>query len=155
MMTSQVMARRTAECQTRSMGTRETVDELLRRIASGDPAQIAELYAETISWKLNWPAGDYAEVLPWIQQRCTRAGVEEHFRLIADNHVAKLSSAQVNCVLVDGADAVVLGELHNTTGSTGRSDDAAFALHVTVVDGLITRHHVYEDSLSVFRAFTG
>jgi len=133
--------------------TRETVNELLRRITVGDPANIAELYAEQISWKLNWPTGDYADVVPWIQQRSTRGGVEQHYRLIAEHHIAKPGSAEVNSVLVDGADAVVLGELHNTAAPTGRSYDAAFALHLTVVNGLITRHHVYEDSLSVLRAF--
>lgn len=137
------------------MSTRETVNELLRRIAAGDHEKIAELYAERVSWKLNWPIGDYAGVVPWIQQRSTRAGVEDHFRLIADNHVANHSSAEVFSVLVEGSDAVVLGELHNTAGPTGCSYEAAFALHLTVENGLITRHHVYEDSLSVFRAFTG
>jgi len=135
--------------------TRETVDELLRRIAVGNPTSIAELYAEQISWKLNWPTGDYAGVVPWIEHRSNRAGVEQHYRLIAEHHIAKLSAAEVNSVLVDGADAVVLGELHNTAAATGRSYDAAFALHLTVVDGRITRHHVYEDSLSVLRAFAG
>lgn len=61
----------------------------------------------------------------------------------------------MSLVLVDDADAVVLGELQNTAAPTGRSYQAAFALHLTVVDGLITGHHIYEDSLSVFRAFTG
>ncbi|MGW0158987.1 nuclear transport factor 2 family protein [Mycobacterium sp. NPDC003323] len=136
------------------MDTRETVNELLRRIAVGDPTEVAALYAEQISWKLNWPDDDYADTVPWIRQRSTRAGVAQHYALIAEHHIAELSSAEVHSVLVDGADAVVFGELHNTAAPTGRSYTAAFALHLTVVDGLITRHHIYEDSLSVFRAFT-
>lgn len=135
------------------MDTRETVTELLRRIAAGDPTKIAELYAERISWQLNWPDGDYTESLPWIRQRDTRADVAEHFRLIADHHVAEQSTAEVHSVLVDGSEAIVLGAFHNTAKSTGRRYDAAFALHLTVEDGLITRHHVYEDSLAVMRAF--
>ncbi len=135
------------------MDTRETVTELLCRIAAGDPTKIAELYAEQISWQLNWPDGDYTESLPWIRQRDTRAGVAEHFRLIAEYHVTEQSTAEVHSVLVDGSEAIVLGAFHNTAKSTGRQYDAAFALHLTVEDGLITRHHVYEDSLSVMRAF--
>lgn len=77
-MTCHVIAWRSAKCQTRTVDTRETVNELLRRIAVGDPTSIAELYAEQISWKLNWPTGDYADVVPWIQQRSTRGGVEQH-----------------------------------------------------------------------------
>ncbi len=135
------------------MDTRDTVTELFRRIAAGDPDEIADLYAECFSWMLNWPAGDYTETVPWIRARDTRAGVAEHFRLIAEHHVAEYSSAEVHSVLVDGSEAIVLGILHNTAASTGHRYDAAFALHLTVEDGLITRHHVYEDSLSVMRAF--
>ena len=135
------------------MDTRQTVNELLRRVADGDPERIAALYAERISWKLNWPDGDYAETVPWIRQRSSRVGIAEHFRLIGEHHIADQSSAEVHAVLVDGTEAVVVGHFHNTARTTGRRYDAAFALHLTVEDGLITRHHVYEDSLSVLRAF--
>ena len=135
------------------MSTRETVDELLRRIAAGDPEQIAQLYAEEVDWWLDWPDGDYARTVPWIRHRSTRAGVADHFRLIGEHHVPGESSARVDAVLVDGADAVVLGELRHTAKPTGRRYAAAFALHLTVVDGQVTRHHVYEDSLAVARAF--
>ncbi|MFE2376902.1 nuclear transport factor 2 family protein [Streptomyces sp. NPDC059398] len=40
-----------------------------------------------------------------------------------------------------------------TARPTGRAYQARFALHLTVVDGLVTRHHVYEDSLAVAQAF--
>lgn len=134
------------------MDTRTTVNELLHRIADGDPEKIAELYAEKVDWLLDWPDGEYHD-LPWIRHRSTRAGVADHFRLIAEHHVSAESAATVHAVLVDGADAVVLGELRNTAKPTGRRYVAAFALHLTVEGGLITRHHVYEDSLAVARAF--
>jgi ketosteroid isomerase-like protein len=135
------------------MDTRKTVEELLRRIAEGAPEKIAQLYADEVDWRLDWPDGDYAQTVPWIRHRSTRAGVAEHFRLIGEHHVPQESAARVHAVLVDGQDAVVLGELANTAKPTGRRYVAAFALHLTVVDGLITRHHVYEDSLAVARAF--
>ena len=132
---------------------RRTVAEFLRRVADGDPQRIAELYAEQVDWKLGWPPGDYSGEVPWIRHRSTRAGVAEHFRLIAEHHVAEQSSAEVHSVLVDGAEVVVFGELHNVAKPTGRRYDAAFALHLTIENGLITRHHVHEDSLAVMQAF--
>lgn len=135
------------------MNTRETVEELLRRIADGDPEKIAQLYADDIAWMIDWPEGDHTATVPWIRHRSTRAGVAEHFRLLAEHHVPDESGARVDAVLVDGADAVVLGEIRNTARSTGRRYTAAFALHLTVVDGEITRHHIYEDSLAVAQAF--
>jgi ketosteroid isomerase-like protein len=136
-----------------TMDTRATITQLLERIALGDPEKIAELYADHVDWKLDWPAGDHSRSVPWIRDRSTRAGVAEHFRLIAEHHVAGRSSAEVESVLVDGREVVVLGELRNTAKPTGRSYVAAFALHLTVENGLITRHHVYEDSLAVWDAF--
>jgi len=135
------------------MDTRETVTELLQRIAGGDPEKIAELYAERVDWRLSWPSEDRTAVVPWIRERTTRAGVAEHFRLIGQHHVAGATSATVDRVLVDGPDAVVLGTLANTAAPTGRAYEAAFALHITVADGEIVRHHVYEDSLAVWTAF--
>lgn len=135
------------------MNTREMVDELLRRVAAGDPERIAQLFSEDVDWKLDWPEGDYAQTVPWIRHRSTRADVAENFRLIGEHHVPGESDARVHAVLVDGADAVVLGEIAHTAKPTGRSYVAAFALHVTVVDGLISRYHIYEDSLAVAQAF--
>lgn len=154
-MTSEVIDPRRPADHDGAVDTMQTVTELLGRIAAGDPDGIAEMYAEQVEWQLDWPPGDYAATVPWIRPRSTRAGVAEHFRLIADHHVAAESGAEVTAVLVDGDDAVVLGTLRNTARSTGRSYVAAFALHLTVAGGLITRHHVYEDSLAVAQAFAG
>ena len=63
------------------------------------------------------------------------------------------AATEIERILVDGRDAVVLGEIRQTARSTGRAYRARFALHLTVEDGLVTRHHVYEDSLAVAQAF--
>jgi ketosteroid isomerase-like protein len=62
-------------------------------------------------------------------------------------------ATEVERVLIDGDEAVVLGEIRQTARSTGRAYRARFALHLTVERGLITRHHVYEDSPAVAQAF--
>ena len=135
------------------MNTRETVDEFLRGVAAGDPERIGQLFADEVDWKLDWPDGDYTQTVPWIRHRSTRVDAADNFREIAEHHVPGESDARVHAVLVDGADAVVLGEVAHTAKPTGRAYVAAFALHLTVVDGLITRYHIYEDSLAVAQAF--
>ncbi|AZM50842.1 ketosteroid isomerase [Streptomyces sp. WAC 06738] len=134
--------------------TRSVVEELLRRIGEGDPARIAELYAEQSDWKLDWPEAEHGRpATPWIRHRSTRADAAAHFREIAEHHVPEDVATQVERILVDGEDAVVLGEIRQTARSTGRVYRARFALHLTVEDGFVTRHHVYEDSLAVAQAF--
>ncbi|BDU03240.1 MULTISPECIES: nuclear transport factor 2 family protein [Nocardia] len=134
--------------------TRTVVEELLRRIGSGDPEAVAELYAEDTDWRLDWPEAEHGRAAtPWIRHRRTRADAADHYRSIAEHHVPEEVATRVERVLVDGADAVVLGEIRQTARRTGRAYRARFALHLTVRNGLITRHHVYEDSLAVAQAF--
>ncbi|MFH8371458.1 nuclear transport factor 2 family protein [Streptomyces sp. NPDC018031] len=134
--------------------TREVVEELLRRIGEGDPERIAALYAERGDWKLDWPEAEHGRAAtPWIRHRTTRADAAEHYRQLAAHHVPGAAATVIETILVDGADAVVLGEIRQTARPTGRAYRARFALHLTVEGGLVTRHHVYEDSLAVARAF--
>jgi ketosteroid isomerase-like protein len=134
--------------------TREVIQELLRRIGEGDPARIAELYAERIDWSLDWPEAEHGRAeTPWIRHRSTRADAAAHFGELAEHHVPGQAGTEIERILVDGDDAVVLGEIRQTARSTGRAYRARFALHLTVEDGLVTRHHVYEDSLAVAQAF--
>ncbi|MGY2063844.1 nuclear transport factor 2 family protein, partial [Nocardia gipuzkoensis] len=135
-------------------GTRAVVEELLQRIGVGDPEEIAEMYAPQSDWRLDWPEGEHGRVAtPWIRHRGSREDVAEHFREIGRHHVPEEVGTVVERILVDGPDAVVLGEIRQTARPTGRAYRSRFALHLTVVDGLITRHHVYEDSLAVAQAF--
>lgn len=134
--------------------TRAVIEELLRRLGAGDPERIAELYAEQGDWKLSWPQDEHGRpATPWIRHRATRADAAAHYRELAAHHLPGQAATEVERILVDGADAVVLGEIRQTARATGRPYRARFALHLTVEDGLIVRHHVYEDSLAVARAF--
>ncbi|MFH7340158.1 nuclear transport factor 2 family protein [Streptomyces sp. KHY 26] len=134
--------------------TRATVHELLTRIGAGDPDRIAELYADDCDWRLDWPEEEHGRPdIPWIRHRATRADAAAHFRELAAHHVPEKADTVVERVLVDGEDAVVLGVIRQTAAPTGRAYAARFALHLTVRDGVVVRHHVYEDSLAVARAF--
>ncbi|MDQ0597046.1 ketosteroid isomerase-like protein [Streptomyces canus] len=134
--------------------TRAVTEELLRRIGAGDPERIAELYADQGDWKLNWPQDEHGSpATPWIRPRSSRADAAAHYRELATHHLPAQAATEIERILVDGADAVVLGEIRQTARATGRPYRARFALHLTVEDGLIVRHHVYEDSLAVARAF--
>ncbi|MEW2619010.1 nuclear transport factor 2 family protein [Streptomyces sp. NPDC048106] len=134
--------------------TRATVSELLARIGAGDPGRIAELYADDCDWRFDWPEEEHGRPdTPWIRHRATRADAAAHFRELGAHHVPGEADTVVERVLVDGEDAVVLGVIRQTAAPTGRSYAARFALHLTVRDGVVVRHHVYEDSLAVARAF--
>lgn len=137
-----------------STSTRTVIEELLRRIGEGNPERIAEMYAEQGDWKLSWPEAEHGRTAtPWIRHRSTRADAAVHYRELAEHHVPEHVATEIERILVDGSDAVVLGVIRQTARPTGRAYRARFALHLTVADGLVTRHHVYEDSLAVAQAF--
>ncbi|AIJ11271.1 nuclear transport factor 2 family protein [Streptomyces violaceoruber] len=137
-----------------STNTRSVVEDLLRRIGTGDPEHIAALYADQGDWRLDWPEAEHGRpATPWIRHRSTRADAAAHYRELAEHHLPQQADTEVERILVDGNDAVVLGEIRQTARSTGRAYRARFALHLTVENGLVTRHHVYEDSLAVAQAF--
>lgn len=134
--------------------TRAVVEKLLGRIAVGDEDGIAALYATRSDWRVNWPEAEHdRDATPWITHRGTGAEAGAHFRQIAEHHVPEGADTTVDTVLVDGVDAVVFGVIRQTARTTGRSYAARFALRLTVENGLVTRHHVYEDSLAVAQAF--
>ncbi|MGD6741601.1 nuclear transport factor 2 family protein [Streptomyces sp. BH106] len=134
--------------------TRTVVEELLRRIGQGDPERISELYAEQVDWKLDWPEAEHGRTAtPWIRHRSTRADAASHYRELAECHIPEHVATEVERILIDGNEAVVLGEIRQTARRTGRAYRARFAWHLTVEDDLVTRHHVYEDSLAVAQAF--
>jgi ketosteroid isomerase-like protein len=119
-------------------------------MADGDHDRTAELFAERIDWQLAWPAEGHPAV-PWIRSRSSRADAAEHFRELESHHVPELNGTSVHTILVDGEHAVVLGLIAQTARG-GKAYTSPFALHLTVENGLVTRYHVYEDSLTVFRA---
>lgn len=138
----------------RTAATRSVVLELLRRIGEGDPQAVAALYADDCDWRLDWPEEEHGRAeTPWIRHRSGRADAAAHYRELAAHHVPEQAATTIGQILADGEDAVVLGVIRQTAAPTGRSYTARFALHLTVRDGLVVRHHVYEDSLAVARAF--
>lgn len=134
--------------------TRTAVHALLQRVGGGDPAKIAALYADAVTWTLAWPEDEYDGMVPWIRHRSTRADVEDHYRTLSEHHVHGETTADISAILVDGADAAVVGELGQTLRATNANYRTGFVLYLTVTDdGLISRHHIVEDNLAVKRAF--
>ncbi|MFG3404609.1 nuclear transport factor 2 family protein [Streptomyces sp. NPDC048142] len=127
--------------------TRTVVREFLAARQAGDAARLTALFADEVDWLLaENPA------VPWIRPRSTAAECAAQFAELMEHTVPQDSRASVDAFLVDGADAVLTGHLSGTVRATGRSFEGPFALRLTVEDGRITRHHLYENSLSIAEA---
>jgi hypothetical protein len=105
---------------------------------------------DQIDRRLDWPHDTH---VPWVRHRSTRAGVAEHFTTLAAEHVPERAGLDLGQIIVDGCEAVITATIHNTVRRTGAAYSTRVALHLGVANGQIIRHHVYEDSLSVARAW--
>ncbi|GAA2453372.1 nuclear transport factor 2 family protein [Streptomyces pulveraceus] len=129
--------------------TRATVQRFLALRLAGDTEGLTALFADDVDWLLaENPA------VPWIRPRSTAAECAAQFTELTDHTVPEEARASIDTVLVDGADAVLMGHLSGTVRATGKSFEGPFALRLTVEDGRITRHHLYENSLSIAQACT-
>ncbi|MEV6781776.1 nuclear transport factor 2 family protein [Streptomyces sp. NPDC051098] len=129
--------------------TRHVVQEFITARVAGDVERLVEIFADEVDWQL-------AEnpVVPWIRPRSTGAECASQFTDLAEHTVAEDARASVDTFLVDGVDAVLMGHLSGTVRATGKTFEGPFALHLTVEEGRITRHHLYENSLSIAEACT-
>ncbi len=134
---------------TTAEATRSTVQKFLELRLAGDTEGLARLFADEVDWVL-------AEnpVVPWIRPRSTAAECAAQADELARYTVPEDARASIDTILVDGADAVLMGHVAGTVRATGKSFSGPFALRLTVEDGRITRHHLYENSLSIAAACT-
>ncbi|GHC76068.1 nuclear transport factor 2 family protein [Streptomyces violaceochromogenes] len=129
--------------------TRLTVQKFLALRLAGDTEGLTALFAEKVDWVLaENPA------VPWIRPRSTGAECAAQGAELMKYTVPEDARASVDAFLVDGTDAVLTGHLSGTVRATGKSFEGPFALRLTVEDGRITRHHLYENSLSIAEACT-
>ncbi|MFJ5043290.1 nuclear transport factor 2 family protein [Streptomyces sp. NPDC088719] len=127
--------------------TRAVVQDFLAARLAGDTARLTALFADEVDWLLaENPA------VPWIRPRSTAAECAAQFTELMEHTVPEDARASVDAFLVDGADAVLTGHVSGTVRATGRSFEGPFALRLTVENGRITRHHLYENSLSIAEA---
>jgi uncharacterized protein len=54
--------------------------------------------------------------------------------------------------MVEGVNAIIFGTTRSEIVKSEESNEAGLALRLTVEDGRIKRHHIYEDSLTAYRA---
>ncbi|MGC0423522.1 nuclear transport factor 2 family protein [Embleya sp. AB8] len=127
-------------------GTRAVVEEFFRRAGAGEFGRLSELFAEEVDWNVYG-----AEEVPWVGRRTTRAEVADFFDVLRRHLEAE--EFAVHRIVVEGEDAIVLGDMRQTVVTTGDLFVSPFAFHLTVHDGLITRYIPYEDSLNLARAF--
>ncbi|MFG2501385.1 nuclear transport factor 2 family protein [Streptomyces sp. NPDC048441] len=129
--------------------TRAAVQAFLGHRLTGDTEGLTALFADEVDWMLADNPG-----VPWLRPRSTAAECAAQSAELAAHTVPEKAGATVDTIIVEGTDAVIFGRLWGTVTDTGKSFEGPFALRLTVEDGRVTRHHLYENSRSIADACT-
>lgn len=128
--------------------TASTINSFFDRFGAGDLPGMLALFSPDVDFAV---AG--AVVVPWAGARSTADEVSEFFRIaLEDISTEKFDVAKI---LVDGEDGVVLGSFAHRIHLTDKVFASAFALHIQVREGLITKYRMFEDSHGAALAWQG
>jgi ketosteroid isomerase-like protein len=133
-----------------SMSQNDTLhlaQEFLNRMGSGaEPAEIGELFSETLEWEIQGDTG----VLPWIGRKSGRAAITDFVR--ESRAMIERISFEVHDILAGEERAVILGSLVSKLKRNGKIVTQDFALVLTVANGEIVRFQMLEDGFAVSQA---
>jgi ketosteroid isomerase-like protein len=129
--------------------TMDTTTTFLERLGAQDAAGLGELFAEKIDW---FVPGDPA-LTPWVGARSSKHDVPDYFHALWAALEPGKSVVSVEAVVTDGDEAVVFAVFDHVAAPTGRPFHTEVAMRLSVVEGKITRMHLFEDTAAVAAAF--
>lgn len=130
--------------------TKEITNAFFQRLGAQDAEGIGALFAEEIDWFVQ---GD-PKLTSWVGPRSSKSEVPSYFHALWNALVPGKSAVKIETVVVDGCEAVVFAEFDHVAAPTGRPFHTDVAMRLTVIDGVITRMHLFEDTAAVATAFT-
>ncbi|GAB3274056.1 nuclear transport factor 2 family protein [Kineosporia babensis] len=128
--------------------SRTVAETFLAHLAKQDADGIQELFAESIDWLVSG-----TDALSWTGRRTRREEVAPYFTTMWPHFVPGRSNVVLERFIVDGGDVVLLAVFTHTVVDTGKEFTTPVALHLGVEDGQVVRMHLYEDTLTVAKAF--
>ncbi|MEV7800057.1 nuclear transport factor 2 family protein [Microbacterium foliorum] len=129
--------------------TAEITGAFLERLGAQDAEGLGALFAEDIDWIV---PGD-PDLTPWAGRRTHRSEVPAYFRDLWSALVPGKSVVSVTAVVTEGDEAVIFAVFDHVAAPTGRPFHTDVALRLTVVDGAVTRMHLFEDTAATAAAF--
>ncbi|MFD9904374.1 nuclear transport factor 2 family protein [Streptomyces sp. NPDC059063] len=130
-----------------AQATRGVIDAYLARLADRDLDGAAQLFSESVEW-----VSPHVPAVPWSGPLAGRSGVMTFFTTL--HEYLQPEQFTVTHIVVDGEQGVIIGHLSDTVKATGKPLTTPFAAHLTVVDGQVTRYHLFEDTHALHRAVT-
>ncbi len=125
---------------------RETSVKYFTALSERDLEKVIVLFADELDWFI--PGNK--TIAPWLGQRKTRSEVEDFFRLLWQKTEA--ISGVINHMATDDNVVIISGSFKTRMLDTGKIFDSLFFAEITVVDGLIVKYRLLEDSFGLVQA---
>lgn len=129
-----------------AVAARETAIKYFTALAERNLENAVVLFADELDWLI--PGNE--KIAPWLGQRSTRTEVEKFFSLLWQKTEAV--SGVINHMATNDNVVIVSGHFETRMLETGKIFDSIFFAEITVVDGLIVKYRLLEDSFGLVQA---
>jgi len=120
---------------------------LLEGIGQGrDPEEIAAPFADDLIFEVQ---GD-EDAMPWIGRKTGRLAMASFMRDLRE--LTEPLSFDIEDILAGDDRAAIIGSLSTRIKSTDKIMESQFAIVLTILDGVITRFQMLEDSFHLSQA---
>ena len=126
--------------------TREVVTSFGAALGSGDVETLLGLFADDAEWRVE---GDPR--VPWVGSFVGPERIGELLGILAAE--VEVLAMTPNTAAFDGKNAFLLNTMSLRMRGSGKTVDLHVVTHLEVVDGKITKYHVYEDTLALTNAY--
>jgi len=136
------------EQSTPSQETQQVLGGFFQGTGNNDPDAIAKYLADDIDFYIA-----ESPYMPWTGHKKGKQEVITALKqLIAAHHTAE-DDFEMDRTFIDGTEAAVFGKAGRTVKATGKKFKEPFVMRFTIINGLITKLLMLEDSHQIEKAF--
>jgi ketosteroid isomerase-like protein len=136
------------ELSKESQQTQEVLNGFFQGTSQNDVEAIAQYIADDINFYIA-----ESPHMPWTGKKSSKQEVITALRQLTDAHKLAEDDFEMDHTFIDGNEAAVFGKAGRTVKATGKKFKEPFVMRFTVVNGLITRLLMLEDSHQIEKAF--
>jgi ketosteroid isomerase-like protein len=136
------------ELSKESQQTQEVLNGFFQGTSQNDVEAIAQYIADDIDFYIA-----ESPYMPWTGKKRGKQEVIIALGQLMDAHELAEDDFEMDHTFIDGNEAAVFGKAGRTVKATGRKFKEPFVMRFTIINGLITRLLMLEDSHQIEKAF--
>jgi ketosteroid isomerase-like protein len=136
------------EQSTINLATQKVLDGFFQGTAQNDIEAIAGYLADDVDFYIA-----ESPYMPWTGKKHGKQQVVIALQQLTSAHNTAEDDFEMDHTFIDGTEAAVFGKAGRTVKATGKIFKEAFVMRFTILNGLITKFLMLEDSHQIEKAF--